>query len=100
MLTTLDCADPSISIARRDESTTALQALAQWNNRLVEAMSKQFANRLRLEAVSDQEAIHLACQLAWGRGPNESERDPLTKLLREQERETLCRVVRNASAMM
>ena len=46
MLTTLDCADPSISIARRDESTTALQALAQWNNRLVVAMSKRFAARL------------------------------------------------------
>jgi hypothetical protein len=40
-LTTLDCADPSLSVAARDESTTALQALAQWNNRLVETMARR-----------------------------------------------------------
>ncbi|QDV47689.1 hypothetical protein Enr13x_76000 [Stieleria neptunia] len=100
MLTTLDCADPSISIARRDESTTALQALAQWNNRLVEAMSKRFSSRLSAETTTDDEAIRLACRLAWGRDANETERGPLTELLTEHGLETLCRVVLNASAMM
>nr|WP_161501280.1 DUF1549 and DUF1553 domain-containing protein [Rhodopirellula sp. SM50] len=100
MLTTLDCADPSISIARRDESTTALQALAQWNNRLIEAMSKRFADRLSAETTADDEAIRLACRLAWGRDANETERGPLTELLTEHGLETLCRVVLNASAMM
>ncbi|WP_182867166.1 DUF1549 domain-containing protein [Rhodopirellula sp. JC639] len=100
MLTTLDCADPSISTARRDESTTALQALAQWNNRLVEAMSQRFADRVSQETTTDDQAIRLACRLAWGRDANEAEREPLTQLLAEHGRETLCRVVFNASAMM
>ncbi|QEF96215.1 hypothetical protein Mal15_02420 [Stieleria maiorica] len=100
MLTTLDCADPSISTARRDESTTSLQALAQWNNRLVEAMSQRFAARVAAETTTDAQAIRLACRLAWGRDANAAEREPLTNLLAEHGRETLCRVVFNASAMM
>ena len=53
MLTTLDCADPSISVAVRDESTSALQALTQWNHVLVEAMSRLFSQRLSEEAPVD-----------------------------------------------
>lgn len=100
MLTTLDCADPSISIARRDESTTALQALAQWNNRLIEVMARRFAKRLESETNSDSKAIDLACQLAWGRLPGDIERVPLMTLLQKFDMATVCRVVLNSSAMM
>lgn len=104
MLTTLDCADPSISVARRDESTTSLQALTQWNNRLVEAMSKRFAERLRQDVQRDGDrdgdAVGRACRLAWGRVPSDAERETLVDLHEAQGTETLCRVILNASAMM
>ncbi len=49
-LTALDCADPSMSVDKRNESTTALQALALLNDRLMVAMAGHFAERLEVEA--------------------------------------------------
>ena len=46
-LTTLDCADPSTSVARRNQSITALQALAMLNNRLVLVMAQSFRRAAR-----------------------------------------------------
>lgn len=96
MLTTLDCADPSISTPQRDESTTALQALTQWNHRLVEAMSGHLRNRLA--GLSRPEAVGMACRLVWGREPDEAERQVLEPLLREHGPATLARVLFNSSA--
>lgn len=100
MLTTLDCADPSISIARRDESTTALQALAQWNNRLIEVMSKHFAQRITQEANRGVDPVNIACRLAWGRNPSRAEHQLLIDLIQTQGAETACRVILNTSAMI
>ncbi len=55
-LTTLDCADPSQMVAKRDETTTALQALALLNNPFMTAMSEKFAERSK----TVDEAIWLA----------------------------------------
>src|SRR4029450_10533406 len=49
-LTTLDCADPSMSVEKRNESLSALQALALMNNQLMVVMAKHFASRLEQEA--------------------------------------------------
>jgi hypothetical protein len=75
MLTTLDCADPSISVAVRDESTSALQALTQWNHVLVEAMSRRLSERLVEEAPDD--VVGRASLLALSRLPTSMERDLL-----------------------
>jgi mono/diheme cytochrome c family protein len=98
MLTALDCADPSISVPMRDESTTALQALTQWNNRSVEAMSQRFAERLQREANGAEKQIELGCQLALGRPPTASEQRVLRQLLSDHGAETLARVLLNTSA--
>ncbi len=98
MLTTLDCPDPSISAPYRDESTTALQALTQWNNRLVEVMSRRFAERLEQEAPADIDGrIDYACRIAFGRTPTESEREVMAELLNSQGSAMLGRVLMNAS---
>ena len=75
MLTTLDCADPSISVPVRDESTSALQALTQWNHVLVEAMARRLGQRLSEEAPDDP--VDRAVLLALGRPPNTRERELL-----------------------
>ena len=76
MLTTLDCPDPSISVPIRDESTSALQALTQWNHVLVEAMARRLSKRLSLEAPHDP--VEKAVLLALGRPPNDRERELLS----------------------
>ncbi|WP_231612219.1 DUF1549 domain-containing protein [Novipirellula galeiformis] len=98
MMTALDCADPSISVPQRDESTTAIQALTQWNHRLTEAMSVHFAKRLRTESPHTLDRrIDQACRLAWGRNPSEAERAVLENLIRAEGEETFARVLLNTS---
>ncbi|MEN3940093.1 DUF1549 domain-containing protein [Prosthecobacter sp. SYSU 5D2] len=95
-LTTLDCADPSQSVASRDESTTALQALAQWNNRLVESQARQFAQRLQ----PNQNIVHEACLLALGRPPTQEEKAVLTAHLQAHGPASLARVIFNLNAFV
>lgn len=101
MLTTLDCADPSMSVAERDESTTALQALTQWNARLVEAMAEHFAQRLEAAGHSNgEEMIAHACLLALGREPIEEELLVLREHLRDHGAASLARLVFNLNAFV
>jgi mono/diheme cytochrome c family protein len=46
-MTTLDCADPSMQVDRRNESLSALQALAMLNNDFMIAMARHFAEKLK-----------------------------------------------------
>ena len=64
-LTTLDCADPSQMVPKRDETTTALQALSLMNNPFMEAMSGHFAKHAG--------TIPEAVWLALGRPPEKEE---------------------------
>lgn len=96
LLTTLDCADPSISVAVRDESTSALQALTQWNHQLVEAMARRFSERLLEEVlVSPEDTVKLACQLALARSPSPMERELLGAHFQQYGAASLARVIFN-----
>jgi len=96
-LTALDCADPSLSVPARDESTTSLQALTQWNNRLVEAMSRALGERI---AATDDDPIGFACRITLSRSPNQAERPILETHLREQGPASLARVLFNLNAFL
>ncbi len=97
LLTALDCADPSLSVAARDESTTALQALTQWNNRLVETMSRHFGERI--EAVAD-DPVDFACRIAIGRPPDALEHAALSEHLKAHGAASLARVLFNLNAFV
>lgn len=100
LLTTLDCADPSISVPRREESTTALQALARWNNRFVVEMSVRLADRIEREAPTDNDSrVEFACRMAFGRPPSLQERQVLVKYLQTHGLPAFARVVFNTSAL-
>ncbi|MCA9091462.1 MAG: DUF1553 domain-containing protein, partial [Planctomycetaceae bacterium] len=100
MLTALDCADPSMSVPMRDESTTAIQALTQWNNPLVGVMSRHLAERLQKASADDAaKQVDLGCQLAWGRSPDDNERGILLDLMQTQGAATFARVLLNTSAL-
>ena len=69
-MTALDCADPSQMVSKRDETTTALQALTLMNNPFMTAMANHFAERIK----SADDPIGKATQLAFGRTPTSEER--------------------------
>lgn len=100
LLTTLDCADPSISIPQRDESTTVLQALAGWNNRFVEFASRQFGVQLEELPQTASERVDTACRLVLGRDPSPLERTVLQQHLRQHGTASLARVLFNLNAFL
>ena len=70
-MTTLDCADPSQMVSKRDETTTALQALTLMNNPFMTAMAKRFASRIE----GAETPVAEATKLAFGRLPTQEERE-------------------------
>jgi hypothetical protein len=94
-MTTLDCADPSMQVEKRNETVTALQALALLNNRLMVAMSRHFAERVQALADDTPDRINVAMQLALGREPSNEESMQLTDYCQQYGLENTCRVILN-----
>jgi hypothetical protein len=94
-MTTLDCADPSMSVEKRNESMTALQALALLNDQLMLAMASDFAQRLGKECGPPGEQIERAYLLALGRKPRAEERDALAAYANQYGMANACRVIFN-----
>ena len=96
LMAALDCADPSMSVDRRNETNNSLQALALFNNRLLVAMAAHFANRVTRDAGADPEtAVGRAVELALGRPASESERHLLADLARTHGLQQACRAIFN-----
>lgn len=94
-MTTLDCADPSMIVDKRNETVTALQALALMNNKLVLAMSRHLAQRLTVAAATDPDRLDLAFQLALCRRPTPEESAALLEYTRQHGLPQACRVILN-----
>ncbi|QDU64285.1 Planctomycete cytochrome C [Planctomycetes bacterium Pan216] len=94
-LTTLDCADPSQSVAKRDQTTTALQSLALLNNPFMECMSEHVARRVAAERSSPRGQIERAFRLALARASTDSEADALVAYANEHGLANACRVILN-----
>ncbi|MCB1232704.1 MAG: DUF1553 domain-containing protein, partial [Verrucomicrobiae bacterium] len=92
-LTTLDCADPSQMVAKRDETTTALQALALMNNPFMETMAAHLAARV----TGDPDPVSTAFTRVTGRAPREDERAALTAYVGTHGLANVCRVILNLS---
>lgn len=91
----LDCADPSMQVARRNESVTALQSLALLNNSLVVTLSKHFAAKLAMEGGSITDQTRRAFYVAIGRPPTINEAEQLTRYATDYGMENLCRALFN-----
>ena len=94
-MTTLDCADPSMQVGRRNESVSALQALALLNNGLMVTMSSHFAANLDAAGGTTDQKIDRAFLAALGRSPTRSERKALAAYAGEHGMANACRVVFN-----
>ena len=82
-LSVFDFADSSAIIGKREESSTADQALYMMNNKFVLQQSESFASRLEGEASQLREQIGRAFLLAYGRPPTAGERSAMTTFVQK-----------------
>ena len=94
-MTTLDCADPSRMVARRNESISPLQALAMLNNRFMTTMAGRFAERVESERRDLPGRVTRAFRLALGRRPSQSELTLLGDYARKHGMANTCRLILN-----
>ncbi|WP_010584649.1 DUF1553 domain-containing protein [Schlesneria paludicola] len=94
-MSTLDCADPSMSVDKRNETLTALQALALLNNRLMLTMAKHLAMRVESEKSSQHEQLEWAFELSFARKPTVDEQSELTAYAQQHGLISACRLLLN-----
>ncbi len=94
-MTTLDCADPSMQVGRRNESVSALQALALLNNGLMVTMARHFAAKLDAGGGDLNAKIERAFREALARAPSPEEKASLTAYAQQHGLPNACRVLFN-----
>ncbi|HLK59823.1 MAG TPA: DUF1553 domain-containing protein [Chthonomonadaceae bacterium] len=101
LLSTFDCPESSQRAARRESTTTALQALSLLNGPFIVQQAIFFAERVRSEAgVQPAAQVDHAFLLAFGRSPDTKERAAALKLLADRDLGTLCRALLNANEFL
>ncbi len=100
MLDALDCPLPSVKAPRRQNTTTALQALSLMNNAFVGRMAKAFASRLQAEGPHPAGRVELAFRLALGRPPRPEEAASAVTLVERHGLEALCWGLFNTSEFL
>ena len=97
-MTSLDCADPSMRVDKRNESLSAIQALALLNNGFMLSQSKHFAERVASESPDIESQVDRAYRLAVGNSPADADRQPLIEFAKTNGLPYLCRVLLNLNA--
>lgn len=93
-MATMDCADPSILVEKRTQTTSPLQALALLNDPLLLVMSKNLAARLKSEPDVPQQ-VKLAMRLALQREATTDEVRTLSAYIKKHGLEQLGRLLWN-----
>jgi len=95
-MTSLDCADPSMRVDKRNESVSPTQALALLNNGFMLAQSTHFAERLQREAGPELAVqIDRGYRLALGHAPSAEDKAKLVAFAQQYGLPNLCRVLFN-----
>lgn len=94
-MTTLDCADPSQRVDKRNESLSSLQALTLLNNGFMTTMEQYFAESLRAKNMDVNEQVNQAFLRALGRAPTDGERTQAKDYADQFGLSNLCRLLLN-----
>ncbi len=97
-MTSLDCADPSMRVDKRNESLSAIQALALLNNGFMLSQSKHFAERVAREYSDVESQVDRAYRLALGSAPSNEDRQHLVEFTKSNGLPYLCRLLLNLNA--
>jgi hypothetical protein len=101
LLDALDCPAPSVTMPKRRNTTTPLQALALMNDVFVLRQAERLAQRVQKATGADRDAqVTLAFRLAFGRPPDAEERAATAKLAQAYGLESACWVLLNASEFL
>lgn len=97
-----DCPDAGQSTPRRNQSTTAIQALNLMNSQFVADRAVKFAARVQSEVPSGEvnEQVHRAFRLVSGRNASNDELAASGDLVRRHGLAALCRVLLNSSEFL
>ena len=98
--TSLDCADPSQIVARRSETSTALQALTMLNNQFTVHMAGVLADQIQQRESEPAKQVELAVKQVFGRSPKPQELELLIELARQHSLANVCRVLINSNEFM
>ena len=94
-MSTLNCADPSQLVAKRDNAITALQSLALLNNKLMVAMARHFASDVEQTHTGRTAAVSEAFFRATGRPPTTEETSDLVAYASNHGLANACRLLFN-----
>jgi hypothetical protein len=94
-MSTLNCADPSQLVAKRDNAITALQSLALLNNKLMVAMARHFASDVEQTHTGRTAAVSEAFFRATGRPPTPEETSDLVAYAAKHGLANACRLLFN-----
>jgi mono/diheme cytochrome c family protein len=97
LLDTFDAVDPSLSVGKRNATTTPLQALALMNNRFVLRQCEHLAARVEKEASDLPGRVDRACRLVLGRAPRSGEAALLVDYANRFGLPNMCRVLVNSN---
>jgi hypothetical protein len=97
LLDSFDCPDPSASIATRTRTTTASQALAMWNEPLVEVASQRLAEKVERQAIDQREQIRQLWRLVLLRDPTDAELEQAIDLKIRLGLAVVCRLLFNTN---
>jgi hypothetical protein len=95
-----DCPDAGQPMSRRNQSTTAIQALNLFNSPFVQEQSKHLEKRVLSRCPPDAstaDQIVMSFQITLGRRPTQSELKGARELMNQESLATLCRVLINSS---
>jgi hypothetical protein len=92
---TLDCADPSQIVEKRDESITALQALALLNNRFIVRMAEHASQRFGTARRAPEGQVAAAVRATLDRPPTADETRKLSEFTRTFGLAETCRLLFN-----
>ena len=94
-MTTLDCADPSQRVDRRNESLSSLQALTLLNNGFMVTMEKYFAQSLVIDGGDITQQVEQGFLKALGRQTKPEELTVLTTYAKKHGLGNYCRLLLN-----
>jgi hypothetical protein len=96
----LDCPDASQWTPKRNESFTALQALATLNDKSVVRQSQRIADRLARETPDLARQIESAYRWHFGRAPRPDEAQAVARYAAEHGMANACRVLANSNEFL
>ena len=85
-------------VDKRNESLSAIQALALMNNGFMLTQAKHFAKRVERESSDVSEQVDVAYRMAFGVGPTDANRRRLMEFAKTNGLPYLCRLLFNLNA--